>query len=334
MMELVEILKKLTAAFGPSGCEGEVADAIEELAAPYADEIARDTLGNLICRKKGSGPKVMFAAHMDSVGLVVTHIEEDGLLRVGRLGGIRPASVLHAPVRFRNGVRGVIACNADAEPAKLKVDDLYIDIGASSAAEAKAKADVGDAAAYDQPVRDLGEKVMSPYLDDRAGCAALLLAMEKLGGSENDLYFVFTVQEEVGTRGAVTSAYVIDPEYAIAVDVAITDDLPGLSRMGTIRQGNGAGIKVMDRSMISHPVVVEKLRALATEKGIPVQTDVSGRGGTDAGAIHKSRCGVCSCALSIPSRYTHSPMEMIAKKDVLACADLVCAFAESKLEKV
>ena len=179
-MELVEILEQLNAAFGPSGQEDEIADVIENLARPYVDEISRDTLGNLICRKKGSGPRVMFAAHMDSVGLMVTHIEENGLLRVGKLGGVRPASILHAPVRFRSGVRGTVACNADAQPATLKLDDLYIDTGASTAEEARAGVDVGDPAVYDTPVRDLGDKILSPYLDDRIGCAVLLLAMGRL----------------------------------------------------------------------------------------------------------------------------------------------------------
>lgn len=332
-MELVEILEQLNAAFGPSGQEDGIADVIENLARPWVDEISRDTLGNLICRKKGSGPRVMFAAHMDSVGLMVTHIEENGLLRVGRLGGVRPASILHAPVRFRNGVRGTIACNADAEPAKLKLDDLYIDIGASTEEEARAKVNVGDPAVYDTPVRDLGDKVLSPYLDDRIGCAVLLLALERLGGTDNDLYFVFTAQEELGTRGAVTAAYTIAPDYALAVDVMIADDQPGSTHISSVRQGAGAGIKVMDHSMISHPAVVERLKALTQARGIPFQMDVSSRGGTDAGAIHKSRGGVCSGGLSIPCRYTHTPMEMAAKKDALACVELLTAFAESELEK-
>lgn len=337
-MELVEILEQLNAGFGPSGQEGDVADIIERLAAPFVDEISRDTLGNLICRKKGSGPRVMFAAHMDSVGLMVTHVEENGLLRVGRLGGVRPASILHAPVRFRNGVRGTIACNADAEPAKLKLDDLYIDTGASTEEEARAKVNVGDPAVYDTPVRDLGDKVLSPYLDDRVGCAVLLLAMERLGavprlgGTDNDLYFVFTAQEELGTRGAATAAYALAPDYALAVDVMLADDQPGSTHISSVRQGAGAGIKVMDHSMISHPAVVERLKALAQARGIPFQMDVSSRGGTDAGAIHKSRGGVCSSALSVPCRYTHSPLEMAAKKDALACAALLAAFAESNLE--
>lgn len=331
-MELVNILEQLNAAFGPSGQEEEIAGVIENLARPYVDEISRDALGNLICHKRGSGPKVMFAAHMDSIGLMVTHVEENGLLRVGKLGGVRPASVLHAPVRFRNGTRGTIACNADAEPAKLKLDDLYIDTGASTAEEARARADVGDPAVYDTPVRDLGDKILAPYLDDRIGCAVLLLAMEKLGQTDNDLYFVFTVQEEVGTRGAATAAYAIEPDYALAVDVMLSDDLPGSTHVSSVRQGAGAGIKVMDRSIISHPAVVEKLKALAQAGGIPFQMDVSGQGGTDAGAIHKSRGGVCAGALSVPSRYTHTPMEMIAKKDALACADLLAAFAASELE--
>lgn len=333
-MELVKILEELNSAFGPSGCEGDAAEIIERLARPYVDEITRDTLGNLICHKKGGGSKVMFAAHMDSVGLVVTHIEEKGFLRVGRLGGIDPNRILYTPVRFRNGVHGTVAADADREPAKLKLDDLYIDVGVSDEAEARTKVDVGDTAVYDLPVRDLGDKILSPHLDDRIGCAILVLAMEQLGNTGNDLYFVFTVQEEVGTRGAVTAAYAIDPDYAVAVDVTSSDDLPGSAHVSSTRQGRGAGVKVMDHSVISHPRVVEKLKALAKEKGVPYQTDVSSRGGTDAGAIHKSRCGVCSGVLSVPSRYTHTPTEMICKRDAMACVELVRAFAEAELEPV
>lgn len=333
MMELLELLEKLNAAFGPAGQEDGIAAVIEALAGPYADEVTRDTLGNLICHKRGGGPRVMFAAHMDSIGLMVTHVEESGLLRVGKLGGVRPASILHAPVRFRNGVRGTVACNADAQPGTLKLDELYIDIGASTEAEARAKVDVGDPAVYDTPVRDLGDKVLSPCLDDRIGCAVLLLALERLRGTDNDLYFVFTVQEELGTRGAGPAAYAIAPDYALAVDVMLDDSQPGSTHISSLRQGAGAGIKVMDHSMISHPAVVERLKTLAAERGIPFQMDVSSRGGTDAGAIHKSRGGVCSGGLSIPCRYTHTPGELIAKKDALACVELLTAFAESELEK-
>lgn len=333
-MELLDILKQLNAAFGPSGDERGIAEAIEQLARPYADEITSDVMGNLICHRKGPGPKVMFAAHMDSIGLIVTHIEKEGYLRFGRLGGVTPANVLYAPVRFKNGAKGLIAADEGADRTKLKVDDLYVDIGASSAEEAKALVNVGDTAVYDTAVSAAGDKVISPYLDNRVSCAVLLMAMESLEHSENDLYFVFTTQEELGLRGATTAAYAIQPDYGIAVDVTGSGDLPGSKHGCSSVLGKGAAVKVMDSSVICHPQVVARLRALAEEGNIPFQMDVLRAGGTDAGAMHKSRGGVYTGGVSIPCRYTHTPTEMVCAADAEACARLVRAFAQAELEAV
>lgn len=334
-MDIVRTLTALNSAFGPSGDESSVADVIASLARPYVDEITRDTMGNLICHKKGTGPKVMFAAHMDSLGMMVTHIEKEGFLRFGRIGGINPRVVLHTNVRFKNGVKGTVAANEDADWFKLGLgmEGLYIDIGVASEAEAKAKVRVGDVAVYDTAVNDLGDRVVSPYQDNRISCVVLLMAMEKLGRTENDLYFVFTSQEEVGLRGAKTAAYAIDPDYGIAVDVTGSGDAPGTAHTQSSKQGGGAAIKVMDASVICHPCMVEKLETLAKAKNIPYQLDVICSGGTDAGVIHQTRGGVYTGGISIPCRYIHSPAEMVTKSDVEACADLVCAFAESKLDK-
>ena len=177
-MELFELVKLLNSAHGPSGDEGNVRDLIASYAAPYADGIFGDTMGNLIVRKKGNGPRVMFAAHMDSIGFIVTHIEKEGYLRVGRLGGITPTDVSYIPVRFKNGVKGVLAPEAKADFGKLKLDDCYIDIGAKDEEEAKSLVRVGDTAVYDTTVIRRGDKVVSPYLDNRISCAILLKALE------------------------------------------------------------------------------------------------------------------------------------------------------------
>lgn len=332
-MELFDLIQTLVGAHGPSGDEGEIRETISRLAAPFADEITTDAMGNLIVHKKGSGPRVMFAAHMDSIGLIVTHVEKEGLLRVGKLGGVDPREVVYAPVRFRNGVRGLVAKDEKAEFGKLKWDDCYLDIGAKDLDQAKTMVQVGDTAVYATLTVRQGEAVLSPYLDDRVACAVLLSALEQLGESPNDLYFVFTVQEEVGLRGARASAWSVDPDYGIVVDVTYSNDTPGGERTGTSKLGEGAAIKLMDSSVICHREVVAKLEELARAGQIPAQRDIISDGGTDGGPIHTTRAGVRTGGISIPCRYMHTPTEMVSLSDVAACVRLVCAFASAQLER-
>ncbi len=332
-MLLSTTLQTLNACHGPSGDEGEVAEALTRLCAPYVDDCRVDTLGNLIAHKAGPGPKVLFAAHMDSVGLIVTHIEDKGFLRFGRLGGITPGGALHTPVRFRSGIKGLVAAEQGVTHKVLTPDDLYIDIGAADRAEAEGMVSLGDTAVYDAPVFAAGaHKIVSPYLDNRVSCAALLMAMEAVTRHENDLYFVFTAQEELGLRGARTAAFGIDPDYAIAVDVTACDDVPGAKHTASAVTGRGAGIKVMDRSVICHPAVVARLEALAAEHGIAAQRDIMRSGGTDAGAMHQVRAGVTTGGISIPCRYIHSPTELADRRDVAAAAALIAEFARAPLE--
>ena len=191
---------------------------------------------------------------------------------------------------------------------------------------------IGDTAVYDTPAFRTGGRIFSPYLDDRIACVVLLMAMERLVKRENDLYFIFTVQEELGLRGARTAAYGVDPDYGIAVDVTDSDDIPEAPHDCSSVAGGGAAIKVMDGSVICHPAMVAKLEALAKAQHIPFQRDVLRFGGTDAGAIHQTRGGVCTGGISISTRYVHSPMEMADVGDVEACAALVAAYAQSKLD--
>lgn len=330
-MDMMKTLTELVSAFGPSGMEDGVARIIEGLAAPYVDEISRDTLGNLICHKKGNGPKIMFAAHMDSIGLAATHIGEKGYIHLGEVGGIHPTEVLYTPVRFQNGTRGLICAPGDANMAKLKVSDLLIDIGAKDREEAEKLVQVGDVAAFDTMTQAVCGRIISPYLDNRISCLILLMAMERLEPTDNDLYFVFTVQEEVGLRGAKTAAWAIDPDYGIAVDVTRADDEPGTKHQVSSVCGGGAAVKVMDHSVICHPKMVEKLMTLAAERNIKAQRDVIRMGGTDAGAIHLTRAGVYTGGISIPCRYPHAPMALVDQDDVQACVELTAAFAASPL---
>ena len=327
-MELIEILRTLNQAHGPSGDEGEIREKIAELARPFADELTVDTMGSLIVHKKGEGPRVMFAAHMDSIGFIVTHIEEEGFLRVGRLGGVVPKEAAYSAVRFKNGVRGVFVPEEKAEFGRLKLDECFLDIGAKDEADAKKLVQVGDTCIYDQPLQVQRERVTSPYLDDRLACAVLLCALERIERPACDLYLAFTVQEEVGLRGAKTAAWQVEPEVGIAVDVTDVDDTPGSERCGTTRLGKGAAVKVMDSSIICHPEVVARLEELARREEIPFQRDIMRGGGTDAGAIHTTRLGVRTGGISIPCRYIHTPTETASLQDAAACVRLTVAFAQ------
>lgn len=330
-MEILQTLQSLNQCHGPSGDEGEIRAKLQELAIPFADEITVDTMGNLIAHRRGSGPKIMFAAHMDSIGLIVTHVEQEGYLRFGRIGGLRLYSLLHTPVRFRNGVKGLIAADERVDEKKLTLDDLYLDIGAKDREEAQTMVQIGDTAVVDGPSFSAGRRLVSPYLDNRISCVAMLMGMEQLKQSENDLYFVFTTQEELGLRGAKTAAYVIAPDYGIALDVTLSGDELGSKHSGSSVLGGGAAIKVMDQSVICHPQMVSQLEQLAGQQGIKAQRDIIKGGGTDAGVIHTSRGGVLTGGISIPCRYVHSPVEMADYGDIEACAALMAAFASTKL---
>lgn len=330
-MDMLKTLQDLNACHGPSGDENEVADVLKKLAMPFVDECSRDTMGNLIAHKKGSGSRVMFAAHMDSIGCIVTHIEKEGYLRFCKVGGLHAPDLISTPVRFKNGVKGTICLSEAVEPKAMTLDDLYIDIGAHDEEEARAMVHIGDTAVYNTPTYSAGDRLISPYMDNRISCLVLLMAMEQLQHSENDLYFVFTAQGELGLRGARTAAFAIDPDYGVAVDVTISGDELGTKHAGSSKLGGGAAIKVMDSSIICHPQMVSKLEELAKERGIETQLDVIKSGGTDAGSIYITRMGVLTGGISVPCRYIHTPQEMVDRGDVEHCARLVAAFAESNL---
>jgi len=332
-MNIPEILKALNGSFGPSGNEAPVADIIKKMAAPYATDIRTDVMGNLMVHLEGRGPKLMYAAHMDSIGLMVTYIEDNGLLRFGMVGGVHADDILACPVRFANGIVGTVYEDDDAK--KHEIDKMFIDIGASSAAEAVKMVKPGDMAVWDTPVRTLGkDRIVSPYLDNRAGCAAQILAIEELakgnGGPYYDTYFVFTVQEEVGLRGAKPASFGIAPEYGIVVDTTLTDDCPKANHVGSSVLGGGAAVKIMDKSVICHPEMVEKLLKLAKKNKIKAQRDVLRAGGTDAGVMRTSGVGVYTGGISVATRYIHSPQELCSISDIEECAKLIAAFASDK----
>lgn len=317
MSKVFEYYQRLAGAFGPSGREDAVREVIGGMAAEFCDDITTDALGSLICRKRGSGKKVLAAAHMDSIGVVATFIDEKGFIRFAPVGGLFKGDLVNIQVRFENGTRGVISYEEKTPFKDVTLEQMFLDIGAASKADAEKRVKVGDFAVFDAPSFEQGGVICGPYLDNRIGCAALLLAMESLPETVgNDLYFVFTVQEEVGLRGAGPAAFGIMPDYAIAVDVTDTGDLPEHKYAMDCHMGGGAAVKVMDRSVICAPEVRSTLERAAAELGLTAQREILRVGGTDTSAIQKSGAGICAGALSIATRYIHSPSEMCSVQDV------------------
>lgn len=323
------LLLKLCSAFGPSGHEAGISKLIEEELKGFADEIYNDTLGNLIVHKRGSGRRVMLAAHMDSVGLIVTNIA-DGFAYCSAIGGISPSYSLSGYVRFESGVRGVLMCGTKIKRADLKLADMFIDIGAKDNKEAENLISVGDVCVIEHEGFVQNGRVFSNCIDNRIGCFVLIEAVKRMKKTDNDVYFVFTVQEELGLRGARASSYGINPDVALSVDVMTAADTPDSSG-NSLKLGEGAGIKVKDGSIITHKDVRDALLDTAVECGAKYQMEAVSSGGTDGGAIHVSRAGVKTGGISIPSRYTHSAGECIDLSDVEAAIAIVSGFASSKL---
>ncbi len=321
MFDTLTLQKQLVAAAMPSGFESGVGALLAELAAPYADEVMTDALGNVICHKKGEGKRIMLAAHMDLIGFMVTYIDEKGYLRFEPIGGHTPAFLHRTPIRFKNGTKGVVMCEKWAEESKKKVSDVrtanfYIDIGANSYEKAASVVSIGDVCVFDGETYSQNGMVMTPYADDLVACTVLLRVMEQLKQSPYDLYFVFTVQEEVGLRGAGTSAHRIAPEMGIAVDVCGTGDVPSSTAYFDVKLGRGATVKIKDGSLLCNPQVISFLRDAAERAGVTYQDEVMLSGGTDAGAIQRTLGGILAGGVSIPTRNIHSPREIYSLSDV------------------
>jgi endoglucanase len=326
-----DLIKKLTEAFGPSGAEDSVREVIRKEVEPHVDEIKVDALGNLIAHKKGSGgKKVILDGHMDEIGLMITHIDDNGFLRFGTIGGVNPFTSLAQRVCFENGTVGVIGVERVDEPKDMKMEKLFIDIGAKDKKEAEAKVRVGDSCAFLQPFVDMGGRVVAKAMDDRVACACIIETLKGLTSS-HDIYAVFATQEEVGLRGARAAAFGVEPDVGIALDVTPTGDTPK-GRPANVSLGKGAAIKVMDRSLICHPALKSYMVKLAEEKGIQYQLEVLEMGGTDAGAIQMTRAGIPAGVISIPCRHVHSPCEMVDMKDYENCVKLAKALCESPLK--
>lgn len=313
------LLEKLTQTFGPSGYEDEIRAVIGEAIEGLADETRVDALGTLVGHRRATkstdgAKKILLAAHMDEIGLMVTHVEEKGFVRFTSLGGVRAMNCVGARARFANGITAPMYVERQDDGNKVpELRHLYLDAGAPD--RASCPVHVGDTASFVGPLVRQGTRLISKALDDRIGCYVLIEVMRRLKTPAHDVSFAFTTQEETGLVGARTSAYRADPDIAISVDVTGTGDLPKSLPMD-VSLGDGPAIKVKDGGMIAHPKVRDSLIQAAERVHVPYQMEILLGGTTDAAAMQLVRAGIPSGCLSVPCRYIHSPSEMVDEADV------------------
>ncbi|MBE6546121.1 MAG: M42 family metallopeptidase [Ruminococcaceae bacterium] len=344
-IDSVSLIREMCGLFGPSGCEGEVADRIEQRIRPFCDSVVRDRMGNVLALiRTGSNRtddrcRIMLSAHMDEVGVMLTELCEDGLFRFDTVGGISPAVLEGRKVTLGdeiNRLSGVIASKAIHHKKKSErnkptpIEQMVIDIGAESKEEAERYLSIGSFGTFDSECYLFGEEdgfIKAKALDDRMGCAALIEIMrsvfENRPTADLDLYFCFTVREEIGLSGAKVAAEKIAPDYAIVLETTAVADLPETPvgrRVASL--GKGGVLSVMDRSTIYDHEFFMKARQIAETNGIPTQVKQYVSGGNDAGSIHKTGVGVRCLALSVPTRYLHSPSCVASLSDYRAVREL------------
>lgn len=330
-----KLLQTLTETFGPSGYEDDVRKIVRNEVEALADDVRVDSLGNLIVRKRATRTaretkKVMIAAHMDEIGVIVSHVDENGFVRFSPLGGVFRRYVVGGRVRFLNGTQGIIGFDRLDNINELPtLDKVYIDVGATSPKDSPVK--IGDVGAFDRQYSDLGNRLVAKSMDNRVGVLIAIETLRALKSTPYDLYFVFTTQEEVGVRGAATSAYGVDPDIGIALDVTPSGDTPNALRM-EMALGRGPCIKIQDVGMIADPRIVQWMIRVAEKNRIPYQREVLLIGGTDARAIQLTRAGVPAGCISVPVRYVHSPSEMVDYSDVQNAVRLLTAVLRTPIE--
>lgn len=311
------LIKKLVETPGPSGFEYEIRDVVRELIGATANEIRVDALGNLIAlkgKKTDLGMRVMVSAHIDEIGLMVTHVDDNGFVRVTNIGGVNPLTCIGGRVIFMDGTHGVIGADAIKSDDRPKLTDLFIDVGATSKEDCPVR--VGDVCGFERPFLDLGKRLVAKSMDDRIAAAIAIETLKRLENTPHEVHFVFSTQEEVGLRGATTAAYGVDPEVGFAVDVTLSGDTPHAKPRMATALGKGPGIKVRDGSFIADPRLVDWMVRQAEDAGIPYQMEVLTAGGTDGRAIQMTRSGVPAGCVSVVCRYIHSPSEMVDSDDV------------------
>jgi putative aminopeptidase FrvX len=338
-VSLRDWIEKLSNACGVAGREEEVRNLMIKLMKPYADEIVVDRLENVIGIKKGKkgSAKVMLAAHMDEVGLMVKTISKEGFLQFAKMGGIDDRILLAQKVvvyTSKGPLQGIVGSkppHIQKEEERKKIvtyDELFIDVGAESREDAaKMGVKVGDAVGFPAEFAKISEeKVIGKAFDDRVGCAVMIETLKQIGETDCTVYAVGTVQEEVGLRGAATAAYGIDPDFGIALDVTVAGDVPGVKEFeSSVKMGKGPTLTVSDYGLITHPKMLRLLIETAEENKIPYQIEAGLAGSTDAARISLTRQGVPCGNVCVATRYIHSPVSMISLKDAENSVKLAAA---------
>ncbi len=330
---MINELKKLMKIQGVSSREDKVAAYIEEAVKPYVDEIKRDPLGNLICLKKGTSKKakkIMLCAHMDEIGFMVNCIQDNGIVRVSRVGGINYIAYSNSRVVFENGAVGVLVPEGKTELKDYNGDKFYVDLGVKTKAEAERRVKLGEMCSVESGIVKLyGTKYAGRPFDDRIGCYVMIEIAKKLGKCKNDVYFVFSVQEEVGCRGSHAASYNVLPDIGIAFDVTPSGDVVNPSTNFSVKLGDGAAIKIKDSSVMCDRALVAAMFEAAKANNIKHQTEVLTYGGTDTSSMQTVAGGSRAGCISIPTRFCHTQNEIVDMKDVEACIDLgvlCCSF--------
>lgn len=321
---MIELIRKLVEAWGPSGYEHHVRDLIRAEVESFADEIRVDGLGNLICRVGSGEKKILIAAHMDEIGVMATYQEpKSGYFRFSPIGGLMQTTLIGGRVRFEDGTMGVLCAHDYMGEARTKIsdlNDLFIDV---SDGEGHSGIREGSPATFWRNFEQRGSRLVSKAMDDRIGCVVAIEAMRRINKqTPHTLYFVFTVQEEVGLRGARTAGQGLEPDLAIALDVTSTGDMLKNPKM-RVKLGDGAAIKVHDPGLVVPPAIRDWMVARAEADGVPYQLELLAGGTTDAAAIQTAGAGVPSGVISIPCRYVHTTSETVDINDVEACINLL-----------
>ena len=340
----MKLLETLSESFGPSGFEDETRQIVIDELKPLCDKVWTNTMGSVVGFRAGKGPKskkkkIMVAGHMDEIGFLVSHVDEKtGFIRITPVGGFDPKTLMAQRVmvfgKGKHRLTGLL--NLAGKPIhvqtpedkkkELKISDFYVDLGMPGKEVAR-KVEVGDPVAWRRDFAKMGECYNCKSMDDRVGVYVMIEALRKAKGNTNDIYAVGTVQEEVGLRGATTSAYEIEPDIAIALDTTLAMDTPGNEPHNKVAElGKGITISIMNSAVISDRELVKELRSIAKKKKIPVQLEILPRGGTDAGAMQRTKAGARAVTLSIPTRNIHSVNETVHETDVKAGINLLAAY--------
>ena len=327
------LLKELVSVPGPSGYESQIRSTIEALVKPHVDECITDALGNLIARKgkkNARGKTILLAAHMDEIGVMVTHVDENGFARFTNLGGVYPRNSIGGRVRFLNGAAGVIGMEPHSSASSVpSLDKMFIDLGVDNAKSCPVK--IGDVGVFERTFEDLGNRLVSKAMDNRAGAAVLVDTLRKLKDTPNEIAAVFTVQEEVGTRGAQTAAYGIDPDVGIVIDVTLAGDTPR-NKTTQVKLGGGPAVHIKDQGSLATPEVSAWIQAKARAARVETQISILPFGYTDAYTIQPSRAGVPTSGVSIPCRYVHTPSEMVDLNDLTNAVKLLVRMLSDQVQ--